>query len=475
MRPAGSHLLEDPGGLAVTYDSYTPNPRQQQFHGIKRWAGFNHLVKGAVGGLRAGKSACCMQELIDIGMRCPGGTSIAVRQSMPKAEASLVEDMHQFLRGRAVWKASSNSFYLPGGHRVLLAPADEWDRFGSTQFVAAYIMEAQEVKPRIFDTLLERLSHPAGMQSGVPWYRLLFDARGVPSKHWINEYFKAAAWDLDKGPEAREKAKRPWWVYTRFRTSDNVSNLRPGYLEELREMHKNDPGWIAMMLEGEIGYDLEGRPVFGSAFDPDVHVASIECDRSLPLLRSWDWGYNSPAVAWMQFTREGRLYVLREFCPKEISRDQFLDQALAIQETEFPGRTSWTCRDFCDIAGDQADTTGITDMEYAEARLSTAFEGLRKAPVENGLDVIRALMRKQSKIEGKMRPHFLLDESCVTLREAMAGMYYYESLPTGPRIKKGQGYDDICDSVRFCAQAVAGEADIGREEEFGRATTYAAY
>jgi hypothetical protein len=467
------------GPRDVQYETYKPNDRQRIFHAVPRWRGFNKLVKGAIGGIGGGKSAACQQEQAFIATQTPGGVSVACRVSMPKADISLIDEYSAFLGKSAEWVPSKTSFFFPNDHRLIVCPLDRWDRFGSTQFVTAYSQETQEADYRSWYVLSERLRHPAGMQNGVPYYRLLFDSRPVESKHWINEEFIQKAWNLEEGVNARLKAPKPYYVYCRFESWDNQANLRPGYIEELIQEHKGEPQWEKMMIRGEIGYTLEGRAVYGDVYREELHVATIEEDTRLPILRGWDFGYHSPAIVWCQYTRDGTLVVLRELCPKEINLDRLIQEMLALQENEFPRRHPSQYRDFGDIAGQQVEEqTGLTAIEVVENRLGTHFEGLRKDNVEAGLEVIRRLMRQPAKaIDGRLRTRFLADRRCPTLLEAMKGMYHYPEKGAGMnRPKKGTGYDDVCDALRYLAQTITAE---GVDDEYewtgGGTTSFASY
>lgn len=467
-------------GETAAYETYEPNDRQKVFHGVKRWEGYNKLIKGAVGGVGGGKSIGCMQELAEICLRTPGGTSLAMRASMPKSDLTLIDEIGHFVGRVATWVASKESYYFQNDHRLAVVPGDKWDRFGSTQLVAAYCQETQELDYRVFSVLSERLRHPAGMQDGIPYYRLLFDSRPVESKHWIKEKFIDLAWNVEDGVAARARAKNPYYVYVRFRSWDNKANLRPGYIEELVNEHRHEPGWRKMMIEGEVGYSLDGQPVYGDSYNPEIHDATIEEDPRLPILRGWDFGYRSPAVLWCQWTRDGRLLVLREFCPKKIARDRFVDEMLAYQKLEFPYRHPSQYRDFGDISGDQIDPTGITTLEYIEERLQTSFEGLKKDNIENGIDVVRGLMRKPRPYAGKLLTCFLVDERCEILREALRGMYFYPEKGDHRAPTKGNGYDDVCDALRYVAQSMVSDGDQAGTQYAGDGSpaedsTFAAY
>lgn len=453
----------------ATYETYTPLPHQALFHSAKRWSKFNKLMKGAVGGLGSGKSTACVQEFIDVCFRTPGGVSLALRESLPRSETSLIEDLGMYLGKHAICR--KNKFILPNGHKIIVAPADKWDRFGSTQFVAVFAQEAQEMKWKIISTLFERLRHPAGVVDGFHWFRLFFDARGVESTHWVVEKFIGNAWDIRSGIAGRLRVKKPWYVYQRFRTADNREHLPEGYEEDLRQEHADDPIWCKVMLDGEIGYSMDGRGAFEHAYDPEQHdVVSIEPDPALPLLRAWDFGYYSPVVLWCQYTRDGRLLVLREFVPGQMAREQVLENVRQIQYSEFPAHVGpYAYRDFGDIAGDQQQSTGITDIDFFQERLETAFEGLRKDHVEPGLDVIRGLMsRMGSRVQGQLRPQLLVAEQCVILREAFRGGLYYEEEKEGKPLTKKHPYRDVVDALRYLAQAIIAEEPEGASYSYSR-------
>jgi hypothetical protein len=451
------------------FESYVPTPRQALFHRIPRWPGFDKVIKGAIGGLGGGKSFACQQELLEIAMKTPDGKSVAMRESLPKAEGTLVDEIQKIGGPLLQWSSTKLSHFLPNGHQLLYLPADKWDRLGSEQFVAGYMQETQEIDYRIWSVLSERLRHPKGVIDGIPYYRLLFDSRPVETRHWIKEKFIDVAWNVDDGPKMRPHAKKPFYVYVKFQSFDNEAHLRENYISELLEEHKDEPGWIQMMVYGDVGYSLEGVPVYGETYRPEVHDAQIQEDPRLPILRTWDFGFRSPAILWCQWTRDGRLLVLREFCPKRIERDRFVDEVLAIQQTEFPDRDPSQYRDFGDIAGAQITWAGITDIEYIESRLGTVFEGLVKESIEDGIECVRFLMRKPAPYGREFRTCLMIDTSCVMLREALRAMYAYPEKGTHKPPAKGNGYDDVCDALRFLAQALvsAGQGEIPGLERWG--------
>jgi hypothetical protein len=441
-------------------ESYKPNEYQKKFHEVPAWS--ERLIKLFCGAVGAGKSTACEFEQIELCMRMPNGMSVATRKSQRRARFALLDDYQKILHGIAEWRQRDEVFRFPNGHQLIVAPSDDYQRFGSWELCSFFIQEAHEVDGKIFSTLCDRLRSPYGKIDGNFYYRGYVDARGVTSSHWINRDIIEKAWNVDTGPSKREKASNPDFVYFRAKTEQNRQNLPKGYIEALRRQHKGDVNWLKVFLEGEVGFDVEGRAVFGDSWDYDRHVAEISEDSSLPILRSWDFGYRAPAVLWSQYTRSGRLLVLRELCPDNVSTDELIQMAQALQLENWPDRPKYTYRDYGDIAGEQISASAsVTDVDKVESYFGTALES-RKARIEDGLNVIRKLMRDSVKVGGKLVPRFAIDSSCTKTIEALAGAYYY---PEGPdkldRVpKKGNGYDRCADALRYVAQLVIDEGYV---------------
>lgn len=451
------------------YKTYEPNPRQNQWHSIKPWNA--RLIKGAIGGLGGGKTTACEQEQAIVCLKTPGGKSIAVRKSMNRSDTSLIEDYQTLLQGVARWVPSKTRFDFQNGHKLLITPADEWDRFGSTQFVSFYIQEAQEVDFRIFDTLTQRLRDPLGVVNGVPWFRGYFDARGVKREHWIYKEFVKKGWNADEPEDTRSQVDNPDYAWLKFTTYDNEKHLPEGYIKSQVMGHKNNIPWIKMLIEGEFGFDIEGRAVFLN-YNPELHDAEIMPDRSLPILRGWDFGFNRPAVTWSQYTRDGRLLILREFCPVGVSLRHLCDEVAALQRDWFPDFHSTQFKDYGDIAGEAAQATGPEQIEFVENYFSTVVETPGKLRVHIGLETIRNLM---STLTRSGKPRFAVDYSCERLREALGGAYYYNVDKTDERPVKGEGYDDVVDSIRYVATCVVDNTPSAYRPWGDGGTSFATY
>lgn len=464
------------------WESYEPNFRQERFHRVKPWKfkasdgrDAYALVKLYTGALGAGKSTGCEEEQGMLCLRIPDGKSIAVRQSMDRSYSTLIEDYQRIFAGHGRWLPSKEHFALDNGHQLYVTPADKFDRFGSTQYCTFYMQEAQEMKEPIFTALEQRLRNPAGVIDGVSFNRGFLCARGVMKTHWIYKTIVEPGWKIESGEEERDKCEKPHYAWIQGKTDDNQKNLEAGYKERLLMGHKNDKRYELMFIEGDFGFDLSGTPVFDE-FSSKVHVRRITPDPTLPILRGIDFGFRHPAVVWCQYTKDGRLLVLRELTPTKCPRHELVARVEAEQQASFPEWSPRHYRDFGDIAGEQENSTGTDDVEYWENYFGNAVES-RKSRIKVGLDVMHDLMQKDRLKDGELVKRFIVDESCDRLITALSGGYCYEADKQKDEPVKDNGYDDVVDAVRYVALQVAEEAPmISRSVSDGpSSSSYAAY
>ena len=69
--------------------------------------------------------------------------SVATRKSQKRARFSLQDDYQKLLYGIATWNQRDEVFRFKNGHQLVCAPADDPNRFGSSEIASFFIQEAQ--------------------------------------------------------------------------------------------------------------------------------------------------------------------------------------------------------------------------------------------------------------------------------------------------------------------------------------------
>ena len=178
------------------------------------------------------------------------------------------------------------------------------------------------------------------------------------------------------------------------------------------------------------------------AFDPEVHVMSVDYDADLPLYRAIDFGFVNPFVClWIQVDGEGVVRVIDEYVRARATiaaHAEVLKARTRCAESQVTGT-------FCDPAGaGRNDVTGTSAVkELAAMGIRTRY---RKSGINEGIEKVRAHLRR-----GDGQSRLVIDSCCVRLIEAMqcyhypdAGRRYPSELP-----EKDGVYDHPIDALRY--------------------------
>ena len=408
----------------MPYPSTGPNPSQVQFHKLvlsNMWTAF-------FGGVRCGKSRAALEQIFEFANRYPGIKIGIFRKYEEDLNDTCLADfdehvpkhwiVHQKNKGKTKTLRNGSKIVFKG---MYSRNSGRLQKIGSLTFGAIWVEEADDLDERDFLLLKARLSQPeipANERRG--W----IVANPPTVAHWLYRLF---------GP-----TRQPGHAALHGKTSDNVAHLGEEYLEDLRRTYSGP--WAKRLLDGEFGVSLKGTPVI-EGFDPMRHVEARPVDKTLSILRSWDFGFHRPCVTFWQFnghhwhwfhTLLGRGIHLREYIPQvQMATDQLMMNA-----------NVW---DACDIAGhqqrDNADKTSIEILgEYGIYPMS------RKTPsTYDGVDYVQRLVT-----EGRLS----VSPSNNLAIEALAGGWQVESDGEGKdrdrfRILKDGIYDHVGDTVRY--------------------------
>lgn len=199
----------------------------------------------------------------------------------------------------------------------------------------------------------------------------------------------------------------------------------------------------------------------------------------LPVYRGWDLGRRHPACVWLQYApKSDRVYVLREFEPRDIAAHHFRDvcrylsgtldrksldadslEWVHMQET-LPGmpKPPWfpPGTQFIDLAGSEASMRqSIAARDPREATLSQVWAaggiefGIQSGPVKARIDVLRRLLY----LRADGRPGIFISPYCTAVLSMLDGGLAYKratlTRPSQEEVRKDGQHDDVHDALTY--------------------------
>ncbi len=405
---------------------------------------FVKLIMGPVGG---GKSTVCLFDLLGRAMtqnpfRGVRRTRfIIMRNTMQQLKSTVKPLIDQWLvemvdGALGKWRLTDNIFEvrirLPDNtilHTELWMMAadtpDDVRRLLSVEASAAWVEEAREVDPEVFQALQGRVArfpnrdaggvtYPGVICSTNPpplggfWHDLI---TAPPRKHEIFIQPPAMLEDGSLNPAA-----------------ENLDHLDPEYYDNLTT-GKTD-AWIDVYIKNKFGAGNFGQPIFKSTFRRDFHTASNALKPVMqsvnPLVVGMDNGLQAAAVIGQQDAR-GRVNVLGEaYVPDDqtMGVESFLDRILVpLLRNKFPFKT-----DNVVFVLDPAcfERSQVDEKTIAAAVQMRGFM-VRRASTndpERRISAVEDLLTRQ--IDGGAA--MLIDPSCAHLLEALDWGYRYKKM-----------------------------------------------
>lgn len=411
-------------------DGYKPNAWQSRFHASSA----KH--KCAVGGLGSGKTLAGIQELKQLCLEHPGSRWVVGRKYLPNLKDSIWKDLLAIIPDelRASYNKAELVLTLKNGSEILGRPLDDPEKFKSYQLAGFLIEEANEVDKEIYDRLKDRLRQilPDGSR---PRYSSIILLNPTDDEHWIPQLF-----DTSSKPENHEMF--------RSSTYDNEANLPPDYIDDLKATYSEQV--LQSLLHGFFGKVHKGRPVY-THFKFETHVRPIEFDPDLPLIRGWDFGFNHPAVVWLQL-KGTQVRVLAEKIGKRIYLQQFVDEQVKPLEEQLFGSQIKKNRqgilihptmDFCDPHGADQDDKGKSSVQVLNE--NQIFPTFRRTYISEGVKAVHECMYTKDVTSGG--PNFLINPRCKNLIDGYRGGYH--RIDGGEEPEKDGFFDHAQDAARY--------------------------
>lgn len=325
--------------------NYTPGPTGANFLASRA---FLKLAMGPVGG---GKSTVCLADLFTRAcfqvpyQKVRRTKFVILRNTMAQLKDTVKPLITQWFvtlpqAPLGVWRLSDNTFEIRGNlpdgtilhTEFCLIAADTPDdvrRLLSLECSAAWVEEAREVDPDVFEGLQGRVARfPNRLAGGVTYPGVICSTNPPPMGTFWQEL-------IAKPPKNMECFIQPPALLDDGSLNPEAENLEfldPSYYENLME-GKTD-GWIDVYLKNKFGAGGFGMPVFKSTFRRVFHVTPNDLraipGSANPLIVGMDNGLTAAAVV-MQMDARGRVNILSECYVPEgetMGVETFLDKLL---------------------------------------------------------------------------------------------------------------------------------------------------
>lgn len=407
---------------------------------------FVKLIMGPVGG---GKSTVCLFDLLGRAMtQAPNNgvrrtKFIIMRNTMGQLMATVKPLIDQWLvdmtRGaigewRLTEKVFEMRFALPDRtlvHSELCMMAadtpDDVRRLLSVEASAAWVEEAREVDPQVFQALQGRVARfPNRASGGVTYPGVICSTNPPPVGGFWHEL-------ITKPPRKHEVFTQPAAMLedgSLNPEAENLEHLDPEYYDNL--ISGKTEAWIDVYIKNKFGPGDFGQPVFKASFRRAFHTASNQLKPVMqsvsPLIVGLDNGLQAAAVIGQRDAR-GRINILDEaYVPEDTTMgvEAFLDRILVPKLRErFPFRP-----DSIVFVLDPAcfQRSQVDEKTIAQAVQMRGYS-VRKSPItsndiERRLSAVEDLLTRQ--IDGAAA--LLIDPRCKHLLDALDWGYRYKKM-----------------------------------------------
>ena len=174
----------------ATMMDYTPLQHQEAFHAS------NAQYRMLIGGFASGKTTAACAELAIHALNTPNGRSLITAPTLTQVREAVIPELLKFLPPWFVENYTKNPtprFSLTNGHEILVFSSIDQEKLRSLNLTAFYIEEASGVKYEIFDQLMTRLRHAAGILRDREGREIGYKYMGIvstnPEDGWIKDKF----------------------------------------------------------------------------------------------------------------------------------------------------------------------------------------------------------------------------------------------------------------------------------------------
>lgn len=417
-------------------------------------------VRGIMGPVGSGKSTACCAEIMARCMRHPIDETgkrrvraVVIRNTYRELLDTTVQTWMDWFPEETCGRFSRGDMthevrlLLPDGHgleldvmfRALDRPADV-RKLLSLELTFGYVNEAREIPKAVIDMLLERVGRFPSYRdatirnAGGYWSGIWMDTNPPDEDHWWYRLFeeeKPQGWRLFRQPSGRGP------------DAENLQNLRPGYYQDVGG---KSPEYIRVYYDGEYGFVLDGRAVYGEYTDSFHCTEWADRLPGIEIRVGMDFGL-TPAAVFIQRDARGRWRVIDELVSDNMGISRFADLLASKVQASYAAHTF---RFFGDPAGEQrAQTDERTVFEILRSK------GIMAMPARSNDFTLRreaVAVPLMQIIDGK--PGLAIHPRCRQLRKGMAGKYSYRRVQVvgderyHDKPDKGM-YSHVCEALQY--------------------------
>ncbi|ETW10890.1 hypothetical protein ATO8_19874 [Roseivivax marinus] len=335
-----------------------------------------------------------------------------------------------------------------------------------------WLPEATTATAEMRKALYGRLGrYPRAEAGGAPDRQLFADWNAADPYNWTSEYF------IYSRPKGHDADGRPYVEFFRqpggrAPGAENLHNLPPGYYEDQIAANHDDPDWIRRMVDNQVGFMRDGKPVY-SDFSDVEHVAETRLIpwRGVPIVVAADAGL-TPAAVIGQRNAVGEMQMLQEVTSRRAGPQAFARALMmALDDPRFDGYVKPTELFIDPTAANAGEASAEGEAQELEswAKIVARETGLNVRPSKCGNNLIIRTGSVESVLTRRVgtRPAFKVDrEGCPELIKGMARDYKYEKVKIVT--SNGEEYKEkptknfashVCNAMEYFA-ANTGEQDV---------------
>ena len=443
--------------------TYTPSGKT-----LKAFAASSAFFRGIMGPYGSGKSTACVMEILKRSVeQVPGPDGIrrtrwaVIRNSFPELKSTTIKTWNFWIPGSYgkmnFGSPITHTIKTPTLHIEMLfmaldQPADA-KKLLSLELTGAWVNEAREIDKAIIDALTARVGrYPAKLDGGCPWSGVIADTNPPDDMSW---WFQAAEGTAPDGkPEGWEFFKQPGGLTLE---AENIENLPEKYYERMIAGKSSD--WIAVNVNAQYGYVVEGQPVFPMYLDATHFDQDLKPNENFPLLIACDWGI-APCAIVGQRLADGTWAIIDELMSDDVGVKRFAEKLTSYIELNYPGFTVGTCH------GDPSGQYRGKEAEDTCFDLMNTYTPYSWHPAPGDNDIAMRLEAVRNSLDRMImgKPGFQIGPKCKKLRKGFTGGYHYKTIEGsgGKRSMETPNkneYSHVHDALQYIMLG-AGEASI---------------